>query len=158
MPDTDHPHMGQVSLAKSRDMSYGESRMLIRHRRQGRLAYLSGRGPRSVVVNYAVTDDQILFLVPSYNEITQYVPGRKVTLLVDEERTAPVSRRYDTVSVKGIANLAGSKQVSTVQRTNFLETWPRGVTTSIIYLPISEVEGSKRELRPSSSAVTTKSP
>ena len=137
MAEFDNPQIGQTTLAKSRDMSYGECRTLIHHRHEGRLGYLSGRGARSVVVSYATTDDQILFLVPYYNEITQYAPGREVTLLVDEGMTAPTSRRYDTVSVRGIANLAGPKQASTVHRTNFLEIWPQGVATSIIYLPIS---------------------
>lgn len=155
MADIDNPQIRQTTLTRSRDMSYGECRTLIHHRREGRLSYLSGRGARSVVVNYAVTDDQILFLVPYYNEITQYAPGREVTLLVDEEGTAPTARRYDTVSVKGTANLAGSQQASTVHRTNFSEVWPPGVATSIIYLPISEVEGSKRELERSSAASTT---
>lgn len=156
VPEIVYPNMGQMSLAKSREMSYGESRMLIQHGHEGRLAYLSGRGARSVVINYAITDDQILFLVPYYNEITQYVPGRQVTLLVDEETTAPVSRQHDTVSVKGIANLAGSKQASTIHRTTFLETWPPGVTTSIICLPISDIEGSSREVRQHSGAAETK--
>lgn len=157
MIDIDQPHTGQVSPAQSRDMSYGESRTLIRHRHEGRLAYLSGRGPRSVAINYAVTDDQILFLVPSYNEITQYVPGMRVTLLVDQDGTAPASRPFDTVRIKGTAQLAGTEQASTVERTSFPETWPRGVSTSIIYLPMGEIRGSRRE-PPSSGSAATGSP
>ena len=48
----------------------------------GTVGYLTGRGPRAVVVNYAVTDDQVVFRLPEYNEICQYAPGREITLNV----------------------------------------------------------------------------
>jgi len=145
--EIDNLRTGQMTLAKSRDMSCGECRNLVRLYSEGRLAYLSGRGARSVVVTYAVTDDQILFLLPYYNEITQYAPGRQVTLVVDDEETASTSPRYDSVRVSGVAHLAGANQASLVRRTNFSESWPQGVSTSIIYLPIGEIEGSKRVLQ-----------
>jgi hypothetical protein len=110
------------------------------------LGYIGGRGPRSVVITYAMTDDQILFLVPAYNEITQYVPGRQVTLQVAGESSGPAPRHYDTVSVTGTANLSWLEQAPLVRRTKFAELWPPAVSTSVICLPMAELEGRKRQL------------
>jgi hypothetical protein len=108
--------------------------------------YIGGRGPRSVVVNYAVTEGQILFLVPAYNEITQYVPGKQVTFQVAGKSSGPAPRYYGTVSVTGTANLPGLEQAPIVRRTNFVELWPPDVTTSVICLPMAKLEGSERLL------------
>jgi hypothetical protein len=107
---------------------------------------MGGRGPRSVVVTYAVTQDQILFLVPAYNEITQYVPGRQVTLQVPGECCGPAPR-YCTVSVMGTGNLARLEQASIVRRTSFMEFWPPDVSMSVICLPMDQLEGSERQLQ-----------
>jgi hypothetical protein len=32
------------------------------------------------VVSYAVTDDQVVFRLPEYNDICQYPPGRQIIL------------------------------------------------------------------------------
>lgn len=121
---------------------------MIRCGREGRLTYRSGRGARSLVVRYAVTDDQILFLIPAYNEITQYVPGARVTFAIDELDPTVVPQRWGRVKIRGTAYLIGpEQQESSALETDFSESWPQGVKTSIISLPISEVDGSKDELR-----------
>jgi nitroimidazol reductase NimA-like FMN-containing flavoprotein (pyridoxamine 5'-phosphate oxidase superfamily) len=130
----------------TRGLSYGECRIWLDHHSEGQLGYIGGRGPRSVVVSYAVTDDQILFLVPGYNEITQYVPGKQVTFQVAGESSGPAPRYYDTVSVTGTANFPRLEQASIVRRTNFVELWPSDVTTSVICLPMAALEGSERQL------------
>ena len=58
-----------------RPLTTGECRRWLQEHHEGRLGYLSGRGPRSVVVSYAVADDEILMRVPDYNDIAQYAPG-----------------------------------------------------------------------------------
>ena len=130
----------------TRGMSYGECRIWLDHHSEGELGYIGGRGPRSVVVSYAVTEDQILFLVPAYNEITQYVPGKQVTFQVAGESSGPAPRYYDAVSVTGTANVPRLEQSPIVRRTNFVELWPPDVTTSVICLPMAELEGSEKEL------------
>ena len=128
------------------DLSYGECCIWLDNHSEGQLGYIGGRGARSVVVSYAVTDDQILFLVPAYNEITQYVPGKQVTFQVAGESIGPAPRYYDTVSVTGTANLPRLAQAPIVRRTNFVELWPPHMATSVICLPMAELEGSERLL------------
>jgi len=104
MEEIEPSDSGGTNVDDIRAMSYGECRSWLDHHSEGQLGYIGGRGARSVVVSYAVTDDQILFLVPAYNEITQYVPGKQVTLQVAGESSGPTPRYYDTVSVTGTAN------------------------------------------------------
>jgi hypothetical protein len=146
MAEIERPDGGETNVAGTRGMSYGECRMWLDHHSEGQLGYIGGRGARSVVVSYAVTDDQILFLVPAYNEITQYVPGKQVTFQVAGESSGPAPRYYDTVSVTGTANLSRLEQAPIVRSTNFVELWPSDVTTSVICLPMAALEGSERQL------------
>ena len=67
---------------------------------EGRLSYPTGRCPRAVVVCYAVTDDQVVFLLPEYNEICQYAPGRQITMHVSALTT--------TTFTEDLADFAGS--------------------------------------------------
>jgi nitroimidazol reductase NimA-like FMN-containing flavoprotein (pyridoxamine 5'-phosphate oxidase superfamily) len=140
------PDGRETNVDDTRAMSCGECRSWLDHHSEGQLGYIGGRGPRSIVVSYAVTDDQILFLVPAYNEITQYVPGKQVTFQVAGESSGPGPRYYDTVSVTGPANVPRLEQTPIVRRTNFVELWPPDVTTSVICLPMAELEGSERQL------------
>ena len=146
MADIELPSSGKANVEDARGMSYGECRTWLDQHSEGELGYIGGRGARSVVVSYAVTDDQILFLVPAYNEITQYVPGQQVTFQVAGESSGPAPRYYDTVNVTGTANPPRLAQALIVRRTNFLELWPPDVTTSVICLPMAELEGSERQL------------
>ena len=146
MAQIERPDGGETKVDDTRGMSYGECRIWLDHHSEGQLGYNGGRGPRSVVVSYAVTDDQILFLVPAYNEITQYVPGKQVTFQVAGESNGPAARYYDTVSVTGTANLPRLEQAPMVRRTNFVELWPPDMTTSVICLPMTKLEGSERQL------------
>jgi hypothetical protein len=75
------------------------------------------------------------------------VPGKQVRLQVAGECSGPAPRYYDTVSVTGTANLPRVEQASIVRRTNFVEFWPPGVATSVICLPMAELEGSERQLK-----------
>jgi hypothetical protein len=146
MAEIERRDSGETEVDDTRDMSYGECRIWLDHHSEGQLGYVGGRGPRSVVVSYAVTDDQILFLVPAYNEITQYVPGKQVTFQVAGESSGPAPRHHDTVSVTGTANPPRLAQAPIVRKTNFVELWPPHVTTSVICLPMAELKGSERQL------------
>ena len=146
MAEIQRPDSEEPNVDDTRGMSYGECCIWLDHHSEGQLGYIGGRGPRSVVVSYAVTDDQILFLVPAYNEITQYVPGKQVTFQVAGESSGPAPQYYDTVSVTGTANPPRLAQAPIVRRTNFVELWPPDVTTSVICLPMAELKGSERQL------------
>jgi len=122
-----------------------ECRRWVEQHHEGRLGYLSGRGPRSVVVSYAVVGDQILVQVPDYNDIAHYAPGARVTLAVDGE--VEHTSAIEEVSVTGTAghqdgNLrAPGDTVPTVQ---FGESWPAAIKTSIVTLPLKDMQGVRR--------------
>jgi hypothetical protein len=124
----------------------GDPRAWLRDHREGRLGYQTGRGPRAVVVLYAVAEGQILMRLPDYNDIVHYAPGAQVTLEVAGAVTPTGDR--GTVTVTGTAQLVGSEQIQLESDAVFVEPWPAGVRTSIIGLPIEDV----RLDRPSGSA------
>jgi nitroimidazol reductase NimA-like FMN-containing flavoprotein (pyridoxamine 5'-phosphate oxidase superfamily) len=122
-----------------RPLSAGECRDWLTSHREGRLAYPTGRGPRSVVVSYAVTERHIMFRLPDYNDIVHYAPGERVTLEVEGVH-APV-QAFESVSVTGEAQLAPGDDPTMLQEAHFEEQWPAGVCTSVICLPITEMVG-----------------
>lgn len=138
MPSMQH----QNAWHSVRRLSTGECHDWLTSHREGRLGYLTGRGPRSVVVSYAITDEQIMLRLPDYNDIVQYAPGERVTFEVDGVH-APVGD-FETVVVTGEARLA-AQHTSEVQQTCFEEQWPAGVATSVICLPMTEIEGFERD-------------
>ena len=126
-----------------------DCRIWLGEHHEGRLGYVSGRGPRSVVVTYALVGDQILLQVPEYNDITQYAPGAKVSLAVDGE-VEPMSvnqpgRTIDAITVTGTAALASEGGRWSTASTLFEEAWPAGIRTSIVSLPLTGLEVRKRE-------------
>ena len=61
---------GRVSPGERlRRLSAHECKAWLCSHHEGRLGYQSGRGHRSVVVSYAIADDQILVRLPDYNDI-----------------------------------------------------------------------------------------
>jgi len=97
------------------------------------------------VVSYAVTDQQIVFRLPDYNEIVHYAPGERVTLEVEGVR--PVVGDFETVSVTGEAELATGDDQTELPEAHFEDQWPAGVRTSVLCLPMTEVSGFERPLR-----------
>jgi len=102
------------------------------------LGHLTGRGPRSTVVNYAATDDQVVFRVPEYNEICQYAPGCPITLSVDCGNAGTLSRTE--VVVTGVGR-SPERQVDLAEAVDLLEEWPSGVSTHLICLDLAVIEG-----------------
>jgi hypothetical protein len=130
-----------------RRMSASESCTWLRQHHEGRLSYLSGRGPQSIVVSYVVAGDEILLQIPEYNEITQYAPGAEVTLAVDGEveRTSAIQPAVtiDVVSVTGTAALAAGANPPPAAG-GFGESWPAGIKVSLLTLPLTQVHGFER--------------
>jgi nitroimidazol reductase NimA-like FMN-containing flavoprotein (pyridoxamine 5'-phosphate oxidase superfamily) len=132
----------QVGAVRAHQLSDHECRAWLQSHREGRLGYQTGRGPRSVVVSYAIAGDRIMFRLPDYNDIVHYAPGEQVTLKV--EGKAAATGDFEEVSVKGKAVLAGSGEEPVVREAKFEEAWPTGVSTRVICLPMTEVEGIER--------------
>lgn len=120
----------------TRRLTRGECRDWLTSHRQGRLGYSSGRGPRSVVVSYCLLDEQIVVRLPDYNDIVHYAPGSQVVFEVEDQTdTVP---GYETVSVTGMAELVDTDEQFDL---DFAESWPDGVATSLVFLPLTAVEG-----------------
>ncbi len=105
------------------------------------MGYTSGRGPRSVVVSYAMAGNQIIVRVPAFNDIAHYAPGAPVTVVVEDAQAEP-DPRPETVSVFGTAELVD--QSEDLGRVDFAESWPDGVGTAVVSLPLTAVEGFER--------------
>jgi hypothetical protein len=131
--------------AGQRPVTASDCRRWLQQHHEGRLGYLSGRGPRSVVVSYALADDHILMRVPDYNDIAQYAPGSQVTLAVDGlvEPASPSRSEVEEVSVTGIAAQA-DEPPSPVDTGRLDESWPSGIKTSVVSLPLTQISGVQR--------------
>jgi hypothetical protein len=138
MPVTYRSAPRQRGLVSPRRLSSRECRDWLDSHHEGRLGYPTGRGPRSVVVSYAITEHQIVFRLPDYNDIVHYAPGERVTLEVDGVHDA--AGDFETVLVTGEAQLA-TEHSPEVAGAEFVEEWPAGVRTSVLCLPMTEVEG-----------------
>jgi nitroimidazol reductase NimA-like FMN-containing flavoprotein (pyridoxamine 5'-phosphate oxidase superfamily) len=121
-----------------RRLSPHECKAWLCSHHEGRLGYQSGKGPRCVVVSYAVAGDQVLVRLPDYNDIVHYAPGSEVSL--DVEGGTPAAHR-EAVTVTGTAELAESDKRPLIDQAAFQEDWPSDVRTSVICLPLSKLEG-----------------
>lgn len=93
-----------------------------------------------MVVSYAVTDDQVVFRLPEYNEICQYAPGREITLSVS---CVGAGTRTEVV-VTGVG-FVPEDQVDLAEAVDLVEEWPPGVSTHLICLDLAVVEGTERD-------------
>jgi hypothetical protein len=134
-------------VAIPRRISRSECCTWLRQHHEGRLSYLSGRGPQSVVVSYIVAGDQILLQIPEYSEIAQYAPGAEVTLAVDRKvgSTSAIQPgvMIDMVSITGIAALAPRANPPAAAG-GFGESWPAGIKISLLSLPLTQIYGFER--------------
>lgn len=124
-------------LSRQRRLSSPECRAWLADHHEGRLGYQSGRGPRCVVVSYALAGDQIMVRLPDYNDIVHYAPGSEIRLEVD----GSIAEHRETVRVTGTARLADEPARPLVAAADFAESWPDGVQTSVVCLPLATLEG-----------------
>ncbi len=131
------------TVVGGRALTNVECRSSISDHDEGRLSYRSGRGPRAVVVSYAVTDDQVVVLLPAYNEICQYAPGRQITMRV----TARTTTTFTEVIVTTIGHLA-ENPACIAGTVDLPEHWPTGVSTHLMCLDLAHLEGSTWHTEP----------
>jgi hypothetical protein len=139
----------------SRRLSSAECLAWLGKRSLGRLGHLTGRGPRSTVVGYTVTDSQVIFRLPEYNEICQYAPGRPITLRVDCAAAGTQSRTQ--VVVTGVGRTPDHEE-DLVAVVDLLEEWPSSVATHLLCLDLAVVEGHTVFDDQSSAPVGTETP
>ena len=112
----------------------------LRRHREGRLGYLTGRGPRHVVLPYTVCDGQVVVRVPAYNEATQYAGGREVTFDVTSRTTGSVAERIEVVGRGRLGDPEGAVIASLPD-----EHWPADLPSRLVWLQVENLRG---ELEP----------
>ena len=129
--------MEQHQRARAGPTTAAECQAWLGTHTEGRLGYLSGRGPRWVVVSYSMAaDGAIVLRIPEFNEIGQYAPGERVTFEVDGV-TGP--GKPQTLRVRGRADLRTGRTPAAVSGERG-ERWPAGVHASIVVLQIDEIQ------------------
>ena len=127
----------QRSVPKRR-LSVAECHAWLSSHDVGRLSYLSGRGPRSVVVLYELADDEIVMRLPDYHDAAHYAPGAEVRL--DVEGVGNAGR--DAVRVVGRAVLADRASLAAPHGVGSeLRDEASSVAISVVCLPLRHVEG-----------------
>ena len=130
-----------TSETSSGPLSAQECWTQLRRSREGRLGYLSGRGPRHVVTRYAVRDRSVVLRLPGYHEAAQYVGGSPVTFDV-VERVGPGTA--ERVAVVGRARLG--EPDPGVADTLPDEHWPSDLRSWLVWLDVDEVSGETERL------------
>jgi hypothetical protein len=130
------PRAASSLTTTSRALTADECRSWLTTHGEARLGYLSGRGRRNVIVAYAVTGDTIVVRVPHYNEITQCVPDRQVTLDV-------TTRAGDTVEQVTVTGRASIRKRTPATVLNLLpdEHWPTDLSNVVVSVPLDQVDG-----------------
>jgi hypothetical protein len=125
---------------RGRRLTSGECWSWLATRREGRLCFATGRGPRSAIMIYGLTDQQMVFQIPEFSEVLQHSHGRRITFTVESAPPAP--RHGHRVTVSGVAYRADlSDQQDLIDSVDLPEQWPAGITTRVMCLDLVEVEG-----------------
>jgi hypothetical protein len=126
-----------------RKLSAAECHAWLASHDEGRLSYLSGRGPRSVAVLYELANDNVVMRLPDYHDAAHYAPGTDVRLDVEGVTDAGL----DAVRVTGRAVLSRRAPMSAPEGAGVdLDKNASMVKTSVVCLPISHVEGHEADL------------
>ncbi|SEQ81790.1 hypothetical protein [Microlunatus flavus] len=108
----------------------------LRRHHQGRLGYESGRGPRHVVLPYAVWDDRVVVRVPAYSEAAQHAADRVVTFDVVEPLAPGTAGR---VEVHGHARLSAPEGAVLGALPD--EHWPADLPSRLVWLQVEDLHG-----------------
>ena len=127
------------TLHRARSLSRRECRSWLRTHHEGRLGYCTGRGPRAVVVSYALANEQIVFRLADYTEIPQYSMGEQISFEVDGRETAVGGFR--NVTIRGQAHRPDDTFEE--DAAPFEESWPPGVSTYTMCLDLVSMQGSQ---------------
>jgi hypothetical protein len=112
---------------------------------EGRLSYRSGRGPRTVVVRFAVADGRVLIRLPEYHEALGYADDETVSLTADRQPDGRV--RSEPLTVTGTAHVSDSRAPGPVEEA-LDECWPTGVCTHLLTLSLSTADDREQQAPP----------
>jgi len=125
-----------------------DNRRWLGQHHEGTLSYMSGCGPRSVMITYALVGEEILLQVPDYNEIAHYAPGAQVSFAVADDVEPPTAEQPEPaireVRVTATAELESDGRSHPPVAALFDEAWPDGIMTSIVTLPLTDLQVSER--------------
>ena len=124
---------------QTRSLSPIECRDRLERRHEGRLSCLTGRGPRAVVIGYAVDGNDIVLRLPEYNDLAPYATSSEITLLVDVPGPPGVGPAL--VSVTGRAKVVEHGEHMEPGPRELAEVWPSGLQTWTLRLPLEHLEG-----------------
>lgn len=130
------PSRNAPARPEARSLTRAECRAWIAGHDEARLRFDTGRGPRSVVVGYAVRADEVLLLLPEYHPATGYLLDAPVVLEVDG---AAPEGAWETVRASGVAYLGRTDESVPVRP--YGASWPPGVAARTVHVPLDRVEG-----------------
>jgi hypothetical protein len=128
-----------AQLTGPRKLSPDECMRLLAGHNEGRLEYLGGRGPRGVMVRYALSEGEVEFRVADYNDIVHYARGESVVLVVEGRASAESAQH--TIHVSGVAKVSSTGATTPDEEAQLDEAWPPGVVTTLLRLQITSVTG-----------------
>lgn len=118
---------------RARRLSAQECWSQLRSHHEGRLGYLSGRGPRHVVLPYAVRDHELVIRIPLYNEAAQYARDDRVTFDV-ARLEGPAAERVEVVAHARAAEPGDDDLLPD-------EQWPADLPSRVVYLEVHDIHG-----------------
>ena len=121
---------------RPRRLSAPECWSRLRRHSEGRLGYLSGRGPRQVVVPYAVWDRTVVLRLPEYHEAARYLTDRPVTFAVVERIDRRTAERVEVVARARLFEAEGGVLSALPD-----EHWPVDLPNRLVWLEVDEVQG-----------------
>lgn len=107
---------------------------LVRSRREGRLHFLSGRGPRAVVVPYATTDTAVVIELPAYNDALPYLEGSVVDVEVSDQDD---DGRQWSVQVSGCPRPTSTDP----SQSDVIRQWPSALSSRRFLIHADQVNG-----------------
>jgi hypothetical protein len=132
---------GPRPAGRPRTLSAQECWAQLREHEEGRLGYLTGRGPRHVVRPYAVRDRTLVVRVPAYDEAAQFAGGRQVTFDVSARLDGQTTERIDVVARARLVEPLGDVLDALPD-----ERWPSDLRSWLVYLDVDAVSGSTQPL------------
>lgn len=113
----------------------------LREHAEGRLGYLTGRGPRHVVLPYAIRDAELVVRVPAYNEAAQFAGGSRVTFEVSAQLDGWTAERIEVVGHARL-EVPGGEVLDALPE----EHWPVDLRSWLVYLDVDSVCGQTERL------------
>jgi hypothetical protein len=121
---------------RPRRLSAPECWSRLRQHSEGRLGYLSGRGPRQVVVPYTVWDRRVVLRLPEYHEAARYLTDRPVTFAVVERVGRHAAERVEVVARARLSEAEGGVLSALPD-----EHWPVDLPSRLVWLDVDDVSG-----------------